>query len=331
MEEVTYLGRMQRKRDTRRKDQYRTVYELLWSGNPRRYIKDIASRLQVDPRTAGTIVREAFDLGYVTKPQIRRRSYANMREYVYLVNCEDALEAYSKYSEDQDVAYHAVLIGFANLMVIAKKEIDIEGNILVEGYRSDYHAAFAPNRSWELATKIMEKTIETFQPGDYEPKETIKTHWDKKIPWGSEDETLFREFKYNLRKPLTIIMRKHLISPTMIYEWFNRLPDCCTVFTRYFPECASTYDPYLFMFKTDYEDFIVDLFSELPTSPFFFKVSDRLFMSGRMNRTSLRKIGLDMSGIGQLHIPLLVKKLKNKKILRGETDAIFRYHWRKEL
>jgi hypothetical protein len=34
----------------------------------------------------------------------------------------------------------------------------------------------------------------------------------------------------------------------------------------------------MFMFETDYEDFIVDLFSELPTSTFFFKVANKLFV-----------------------------------------------------
>lgn len=68
-------------------------------------------------------------------------------------------------------------------------------------------------------------------------------------------------------------------------------------FTRYFPEGAKAYDPYLFVFETDYEDFIVDLFSELPTSTFFFKVSDKLLMSGRMIKTSVRKVDLEMPDI----------------------------------
>lgn len=319
------------KKDELRKHQYRTLYELLWSGNPRRYIKEIASILQVDPRTASTIMREAFEQGYVTTPQIRRRSYANIKEYVYFVNCKDPLEQYIRYSDNTNVVYHAVLIGFANLMIFSKKKMDIDGDVLIEGYRSDYYVAFAPDQSWESAVKVMQEKVENFNPGNYGPKERIKTHWDESILWDAEDEILFREFKYNLRKALTDIMRKHLISTTKIYEWFKRLPECCTVFTRYFPEGGSSYDPCLFMVETDYEDFIIDLFSELPTSSLFFKVSDKLFLSGRMLKTSWRRDDLDMSNITQLHIPLLLKDCKERGILKETADAIFRYHCSKDL
>ena len=324
-------GERNKKPLKRRKVQYRTIYDLFWVGNPRIYIKSIASKLHVDPRTASGIVREAIDLGYVTNPQIRRRSHANMKEYIYFLNCKDPLETYKKYSEDMNVVYHAVMIGFANLMIISKEKFNPEGEIVVEGYRSDYHFAYAPNHSWEKSMKNVQKKVQTFNAGEYEPEGTIKTRWEKPILWDDEDEKLFREFKYDLRRPFTKIMRKHLISTTKIYQWFERLPETCTVFTRYFPEGASSYDPFLFMFDTDYEDFIIDLFSELPTSPYFFKVSDKLFLSGRMPKESLRKVDLDMTNIAQLHIPLLIRELKKKGVLREEADAIFRYSWVKNL
>lgn len=315
----------------RRKKQHRSIYELFWSGNPRIYIKDIASELKVDPRTMSTIIEEAFDLGYITRPQIRRRSYANMKEYVYFVNCKDPLEVYLQYNEDSNVVYHAVMNGFANLMIIAREKFDPQGEIVVEGYRSDYHFAFAPNHSWEEAVRIIQEKVQNLRAEKYEPKGIIKTHWKDTIPWDSEDEMLFREFKYDLRKPLTTVMKKHLISTTKIYQWFDRLPECCTIFTRYFPEGAQAYDPNLFMFETDYEDFIIELFSELPTSSYFFKVSDKLFLSARITRTSLRRPDLDISDIAQIWIPFLLKNLKKKEILKEEAHSTFEYHWKKEL
>jgi len=315
----------------RRKGQFRKIYELLWFGNSRMHIKDIASELQVDPRTTSTVIEEAFNLGVVTIPQIRRRSHKNMMEHVYFIRCKDPLKVYSQYSEDLNVVYHAVMIGFADLMVIARKKIDIEGDILIEGCRSDYHIAYAPNHSWENAIQIMREKVENFSPKEYEPEGIIQTHWNEIIEWDEEDEKLFREFKYDLRKKFTPIMKKHLISTTKIYQWLERLPETCTVFTRYFPGGASWYDPFLFMFETDYEDFIIDLFSELPTSAYFFKVSDKLFLSGRMLKESLRKVDLDMTNIAQLHIPLLVGDLRKKGILKEEADAIFRYSCTKDL
>ena len=57
---------------------------------------------------------EAYDLGYVSKPQVRMRSYGNTKEYVYFVNSEYPHNLYKKYSENMNVSYHAALGGFAD-------------------------------------------------------------------------------------------------------------------------------------------------------------------------------------------------------------------------
>ncbi len=324
------MGQLQKERDEKRMKRNRNIYEALTS-NHRVMIKELAKILQVNPTAASRILKEAFDQGYVLIPQVRKQSYANTREYMYFVRCKYSHGLYKKYSNDMNVSYHAVMGGFANLWVISNKEIDIEGDIIVGGPRSDYHVAYAPNHSWEKAMEITQKRVEFFNPKKYKQKRTIKTHWDKTILWDEEDEAIFREFKYNGRKPLTPIMRKHLISSRKIYEFLENLPKSCTVYTRYFPKSIMSYDPYLFMFETDYEDFIIDLFSELPTSSFFFKVSDILFLYTNVDRTSVRKVGVDMSDVSQMHIPLLVDDLLERGILKTQDDSIIKYHWRKNL
>lgn len=312
-----------------RRTQYRAIYESL-NTCERIKVKELSSTLGVNRHTTSKRLKEAFEQGYILMPQIRKRSYTNLREYMYFANCEDTLESYITYSKDMNVVYHAVMSGFANIWVISTKKLAIECDVILEGYRSDYHVAYAPHRSWEKTMQVMRKKVKEFNPEEYEPKRCIKTHWDEPIEWDSEDETLYQEFKYNVRKPLTPIMKNNLISGQKIYEFLQRLPECCTVFTKYFPETISAYDPYLFMFETDYEDFIVDLFSELPTSSMFFKVADKLFLSVHMKKDSIRKVGLDMADIAQLWIPLLVGDLKNKGILTKEAHAIVEYHWGKE-
>ncbi len=313
-----------------RRFQYRTIYESLDSYE-RIKVKDLSSALGVNRHTTSKRLKEAFEQGYILMPQIRKRSYANLKEYMCFANCEDTLESYTMYSKDMNVIYHAVMSGFANLWVISTRKLALECDIIVEGNRSDYYVAYAPHRSWEKTMHIMRKKVKEFNPDEYEPNCCIKTHWDESITWDAEDETLNREFKYNVRKPLTPIMKNNLISGQRIYEFLQRLPECCTVFTRYFPVTISAYDPYLFMFETDYEDFIVDLFSQLPTSSIFFKVADKLFLSVHMKRDSIRRVGLDMADIAQLWIPLLVRDLKRKGILIKEAHAIVEYHWGKEL
>ena len=68
---------------------------------------------------------------------------------MYFVKCEDPDSLYQKYRKDENVILHALMYGFANLWVISSKEMDIEGDIAVEGLRSDYYVAFAPDHSWD--------------------------------------------------------------------------------------------------------------------------------------------------------------------------------------
>ena len=318
-------------RDEQHRKQYRTIYEEL-DEVPRIYIKELSKVLGVNSHAGSKRLKEAFKKGYIMLPQIRKRSYKNMEEYMYFVNCKNPLRAFKQYKDNMDVVYHAVMGGFANLWLIAKKEIDIDGDIVFRGVRSDYYVAFAPNHSWEAAIQKMWHLVNTFDPDTYRRKGTIAFHNDEVLPWWDEEfETLAREFKYDLRRTFTPIIKNHLISTTKIYTFMERLHECCTVFTRYFPETIESYDPYLFMIETGYDDFVIDVFSQLPTSSFFFRVSDRLFLYAHVEKASLRNTGLDMSDVSQLHIPLLADALLERGIIESEAHAILEYHYRKGL
>jgi len=324
------LSQILRKRDEKQRKRNRIIYETL-SKEYRIMLKDLSTILGVNRNAAAKILREAFEQGYVLPPQLRKCSYANLKEYMYFLDCTYPHGLYKEYSERMNVPYHAVMAGFANFWIVSNEEIDVEGNVLCEGQRSDYYIAFAPDRSWEKAMQIMRKKVEIFNPEEYEPKGFIETHWNETVEWDSEDEAIFRAFKYNGRNPLTPVMRNNLVSSEKIYKFLEKLPECCTVFTRYFPKSLVNYDPHLFIFETNYEDFIIELFSELPTSAFFFRVSNKLFLYANVDRASVRKAGTNMWDVSQLHIPLLIDDLLQRDILRKADDAIVKYAWRKNL
>ncbi|MBU7012154.1 MAG: hypothetical protein HXS46_15825 [Theionarchaea archaeon] len=313
-----------------RRKQYWIIYQLLHQ-DPRMYIKDISSALGADPAVTSRRLTEALEEGYIVGPQLRKRSHKNTKEYTYFVTCEDPRTQFLKYKKDKNVVYHAVLIGSPNLWVISKEKMDITEDILIEGYRSDYHVPFVPNRSWETAIKTMQPKIETFDSDTYTPNKTIKARWDQYIEWDDQDEILFREFKYDLRKKLTPIMKKHHISGEKLYQWLDKLPQSCTTATYYFPETVAAYDPYFFIMETGYEDFIIDLFSELPTSSFFFKVSDHLCLYTYLKREFLRYAGIETNHFYKLHINLLLMDLLERGIISSEVHTIVEYYWGKDL
>ena len=83
------------------------------------------------------------------------------------------------------------------------------------------------------------------------------------------------------------------------------------------------------MFETDYEDFIIDLFSELPTSVSFFKVSDKLFVLTYISKPFVRSKDLQVSS--RYYLPLLMVELSNKKIVESKAHAIGEYSKGKDL
>jgi hypothetical protein len=313
----------------KRSSQYRSCYELVF-GTPRIYLKDISAELRINRRTAMLRMNEAFERKYIVGPEIRKRSFLNLREYMYFIKCENPEILYLELCEDPSVIYHAVVIGFFNFWLIAKEKMNIEGDVISEGYHSDYLIAFAPNHSWEAALQMVRKKIELFDPDTYVPRNTINTHFNEPIDWDQKDEALYRYFKYNLRKPFAPIMKKEGISGEKLYDFLGRLPECCTIGTSFYPETLSAYDPYLLMFETDYEDFIIDLFSELPTSSTFFKVADKLFILSYIPRELVRNVDL-LTPLSKSSIPLLMVDLLEKDILKNKARSLIEYSWKKDI
>jgi len=312
-----------------KRKQYRIIYELM-NETPRIRLSSLSKTMKMRPSIIGKRMQEAFDYVYVVRIQIRRRSYANFKEYVYFVKCEDPEGMYEKYTRDENVVYHLLLDGFCDLLVISRGKIDIKGDIVFEGPRSDYHISVPPDRSWDTAISIVQKKLEDFDPEEYQPKGIITCHWDETIEWDEEDEILFRELKYDLRKPVTPLMDKYQISGGKAWEWLRRLPETCTIVTGYYPESISGYDPLVYLFETDYEDFIIELFSELPSTCWFFKVSDRLVLYLWVDRGSMENANRPISDISKLHIRNLVRDLLKKGIINSKARARVECYWRKD-
>jgi len=308
--------------------QYRSIYEFFYE-TPRIPINEIASLLQITRHTAKNRLKEALGLGYASIPQIRMRSFANMLEYVYFLRCENPVELFSEYQRIESVIYHATMYGSTNLWVVSKEELDFDCNVLVGGPRSDYHISYAPNHSWDTAIKRMRRKVENFNPYDYSPERILKTHWDETLEWDSEQERLFHVFNYDLRKPISPIQKKNLISWAKIDAWLKNLSEYCTIVTCYYPEKISNCDPHLFVFETDYEDFLINLFSELPTTSWFFRVSNKLFMLAHVKKEYSRVVDFQID-ITRLQIPELVTKLKKKGIISNGFDAIVQCYWNKD-
>lgn len=309
--------------------QYRAIYEILCK-KPRTFKNELADLLHVNRDTASDRLNEAVNSGWLSKTQIRKRSFENLREYTYLLRCNDPVTLFSEFADSEDIIYHALISGPFNLWVVSEKEMEFECDTVVGGPRSDYYISYAPHQSSDHSIQKMHDMVSDFNAKDYRLEETMKNHFDEVAKWDKEYEALFEELKYDLRKPVSEILRKNCISWRKLDQWMRDIPKYCTIMTGYYPGTISSYDPYLYMFETDYEDFLISLFSELPTSTVFFRVSGRLLVDARVKRQYVRFLDAQVH-ISELQIPLLVRELLGKGIVKSESHGMIECYWMRGL
>jgi hypothetical protein len=321
------VNRLTLTEEEKRKD-FRAVFELL-DRKPRIKYQEIANLLDVDIRIASSRLKEAIEKQYIVGPQIRKKSFSNLRNYVSFVDCDDPAELYQRCAKDKNVVHHAIIDGFCNFQVISKNPMNIKGAIL-EGALPDYFISRPPDLPWEMAIDTMRDMIAKFNPESYIPKQYIKNRWNETVEWSKEYEILYRELKYNLRRPLMHIVNSHNMWRGKAYDFLEQLPEYCIIFTCYYQESLPTYDECLYTFETDYEDFVIEVFSQLPTTSWFYKVEDRLIAHLQIKTRPLRKESLQTKDVTGVQILLLTKDMMKKGIVRNEAHGTFKCYWRKE-
>lgn len=68
----------------------------------------------------------------------------------------------------------------------------------------------------------------------------------------------------------------------------------------HFPETIFDHNPAIYMFETDYEDFVIALFSQLPATIYYYKISDRLFIHAWLDRDITIKVFSSLKDITKI-------------------------------
>jgi hypothetical protein len=313
--------------EEKRKD-FRAVFELL-DRKPRIKYQEMAKILDLDIRIVSSRLKEAIEKEYIMGPQIRKKSFSNFKSYVNFVDSDDPVELYQRCREDENVIHNAILDGFCNFRVVSEKPMNIKGSVL-EGVLPDYVLSRPPDHPWGTAINTMRDMIARFDPEDYIPRQYITNHWDETVEWSSEYEILYQELKYNLRRPLMHIVNSHNMWRGKAYDFLRQLSEYCIIFTCYYRDSLSSYDECLYTFETDYEDFIIDVLSQLPATCWFYKVDDRLIAHLQIKTRPLRKRTAEAKVVTGLQVFLLVKDMMKKGIVKSEAHGTFECYWRKE-
>jgi len=317
---------MKGERVKERRRVYRLIYDTFCE-TPRIKPALLANKLQETQNKTEKLIEKAISKGILYYPQIRKRSYQNTREYTHFLKDPNAFQLFTDLIEDNRVLYHAYITGHFNLWLLTNRKIPFENSIF-EGYRTDYYFTKAPDQSWDTGIKSIHTLIDSFDPEKWNPVNYCQSHLHEKIYFPPEYEIMYHYFKFNLRKPLTPLMADYKIPIDTITHFLDDIPKLFTVTVSYYPAGIKSYEPRLYKIDTKYHDFIIDLFSELPTTSLHFKVRNSLFTLLFIERELIRTKE-SFESIEELHIPWLMYKLKKKGIIDRETHGLVNCHWNK--
>jgi len=231
---------------------------------------------------------------------------------VSLLLFEDKWRTFKALQKYPAVGYLAVCQGDWDIMALYDGTMDFsqvpgyKGKIM-EGWREEVFTPKVTFTTWESCFTRMEDFV-----NQGESLEKSKITCNLSYPdWNEEEWKMYWYFRSNLRKKFCKLRKDYLISWRKYKEWKSTLKKYCTIMLEYYPEGYKAYDSITFCFRTDYENTLVELFSNFPTASFFYKVGEYL----------LANAFLPQDFEQQTRLYETLSQLLKKRILTEYTDG----------
>lgn len=233
--------------------------------------KKVAKLTNRSVSTVSRYAKQAEEKKIILNPHLRLKSPAGRTA---LLLFEDKWKAFNQLHANTDIKYLCVYQGDWNILAAYEESTDftcVPGfrETVVEGARGEIFTPKVEYTSWEtsfnkidalLKRACVKKSVLDFQPCSPE--------------WNEDGWKMYEYFRPNLRKKFITLRRQYPISWRTYQEWKSTLKDNCAVLVSFFPEGYHAYDCFTQCFQTDYEEYIAELFSKIPTTPSFYKVED---------------------------------------------------------
>jgi hypothetical protein len=251
------------------------IYETFLK-DPRLYYDRGAKRCGAARNTFTKYWKNGLEDQIFFPPQIRLKMYNTRKEYIYLVQTDIVHELFKYYQCHPDVVYLAYTLGKFDLLIQTSKPLEIiPNNTILYGSRSNYWFPKTPYCEFNSALN----KVDYFLHQSHDPSCLIVEYPEEpEVKGGVWGWKMFPYLKYNLRPNYTWIVKKLGISFASFYKGFEYLLAISTVLLPYYPLGFLRYSHRFFVFWTDYEDLIRELFSYLPCHVFVTKVNDALLV-----------------------------------------------------
>jgi len=255
---------------------------------PRLYYGIAGKKCNACRNTASKYWRKGLKEEVFFPPQIRLKMYENRKEYIYLIQNDKAHKLFEYYKKQSYTIFVTYTFGKFDLFLQTNKELDIiPDRTIFSGTRGNYMYPETPFCTYEDALDTMESMIE-----DQHTPSIIPVEYPKEPPKKGSSHygwMIYPYVKYNLRTGFTPLVKKLHISFDSFYLGLKYLLNISTMLLPYYPMGYRLYSQYFFVFWSDYEEFLCELFGCLPCHTSITKVGDALIMMISVEKGLLEK------------------------------------------
>ncbi|MGC1119672.1 MAG: hypothetical protein WBA22_01145 [Candidatus Methanofastidiosia archaeon] len=257
---------------------FHKIYEQI-NAVPGVSIYEIANNTGISRNTVTKYLTEMYEDTILVGPQIRVLPAPDYKEYVYLMNFRDPYHFYRNLNGFPHVLYHCMTFGDWNAMVITDRLIDFSQ---LKGYEKTVfqgvrYRSYTPKTDYILWGKSFEKFFERIAKFSSRGEHKNRT-LAPVLDWGKDQWKMYYAFKDTTRKTATTTLKKIGVRYEEYVKWMEDIDIHCTFLTGFYLGGYQTYSTYCFLFSTDYEQTVKDLFSCFPTTPFIMEVGNQLMV-----------------------------------------------------
>ena len=292
---------------------YQLRYDDPWISN-----KKAAKLLNRSVTTVNRYAQEAEQEEVIHPPQPRLKQCPGKETALLLF--ENKYKTFNELMDYPGLTYLCVYQGDWNIAAMYDAPLDFSqfpGYIktVVKGPLGEVIMPKVPYISWEKSFGKMEQILQM------PPAEASALNCNTSSPgWDEEDWVLYHYFMYDLRMSFNDLRKKHAISWRKYQDWKKNLKKHCTILVDYYPQGYNTYNGITTCFHTKYEQYIVDLFSHLPTTPVFYKVGTYLCVNMYCPK------GYEK----EMRMFKITSALLNEGVIKDSSDGYGICHWLKD-
>jgi hypothetical protein len=247
---------------------------------PRFTIKQVSPALNIGGRgqkydTVRSYVRKLYDQRISLRPNLVLRTFENYLINGYFLKIKKSVSlssAYYSLKENKNLLYVLLLSGEYDFFVTSKSDLKFK-NFKVMKKSVSYTPYYTFPQGWNCEVKdCLLKIAESFLP-----KGKIEREIEDWLPWEDIHFQIYEIMKNNIQMPFSVVSRSTGYAQTTIKRYFYRdvLP-YCNVSHYFFPKGYDHYVKSFILVKSEYEKGLLETFSKLPCTSYFFPLEEEI-------------------------------------------------------